>query len=299
MKKNYKKKSIISGILSTMILFVILIIGRVSSLKEIIGAILISLIYGIILGYSVDVLVKNSIRKFSKYIWSFLIILTFGVLIISFMKPSILWDTWQVYDMSKYVFSDFGYMTQIRQQILNTHYEMAFPPVFPILISIVNMIYNLGVNAAVLLNSIFIFLSFVELSKIFKEKNVEVAGAITTFIIFGGKLFISTYAGGLSQSLGYYLLILLVRIILSEQKYKPTFAIKTALCAGIMLMNRFDALAIVVVMFFLIPFLMYKEHNWKFICKNMLIYVFTVVLVCSPWIFYSFVHFGTPFITDK
>ncbi len=44
-------------------------------------------------------------------------------------------DTWQIYDMSQNVFTDFGKMDMIGQHIVNTNYEMAFPPVFPTLIS--------------------------------------------------------------------------------------------------------------------------------------------------------------------
>lgn len=293
-----EKKQLLRGI-PCVILFAVLINGRLLDIYCIIGSLTLSIIFSTVLFYTIEKTIQNSEKNRSKYLWLFLSLFSFFVFIVSLLKPEIGWDTWQVYDMSKYVSSDFGYMDQIRQHILFSHYEMAFPPVFPYLMFLVNCIYDLGVYSSVYLNAIFVLLCFVELSKIFKIKKIETIGCITTSIIFCGKLFVLTYKLGLTQPLGYYLLILLCRFILCEEKYDFTFAIKSGICCGLLLMNRFDALSIVVVMFLAIPLLMHKQFDRRKIVKNMLIYSVAVILICSPWIIYSFFHFNSFFITDN
>lgn len=294
-----EKKQLLIGIPYAVVLYVALMHGRTLNMFDLLGGFLLTSMYCILLVYTLKITNQNSERRLGKSIWFFLSIFSFGVFIVSLLRPGIGWDSWQVYDMSKYVFTDFGFMDQIRQHIINSHYEMAFPPVFPCLIAIVNMVFDLGVNSSVYLNSIFLLLCFVELSKIFKLKDIETIGCISTVIIFCGRLYVSIYTQGLTQILGYYLLILLCRFVISEEKYNTIFALKCGLCCGLLLMNRFDTLAIVAVMFFAIPFLMYKKSYTKGIMLNMIIYCCSVIMVCSPWIIYSISHFNSIFITDN
>lgn len=279
--------------------FIILMHEKNLSIQETFGALIIATIYCIFLIYALTITNKNAKNLSDKIIWIILILFSFGVLIVSLVSPSIGWDTWQVYDMSKYVFSNFGFMDQIRQHILNTHYEMAFPPLFPCLMAFVNMVFDLGVNSSVYLNAIFVLLCFCELSIIFKRLHLEFVGCVTTCLFFMGSLYVSTYAMGLTQTLGYYLLIRLCRIIICEDKYDWHLSLNCGLCCGFLLMNRFDALAIVAVMFFAIPFLMYKKCSTKEILLNITLYCCTVIVICSPWIFYSLHHFDSIFITDN
>lgn len=294
-----KKWRIFLSILFAIILFTVLIYGRNINLICVLGSLFLSSLYSLVQFYTLRVTIDNCEKEISKYLWFFICVFSFCVLTLSLMRPGIGWDSWQVYDMSKYVFSDFGYMDQIRQHIVNTHYEMAFPPVFPYLMAIVNSIFDMGVYSSVYLNAVFELLCFVELLKIYKFKDLETIGSISTVAIFCGSLYVLTYILGLSQTLGYYLLILLCRVIFIEEKYDSIYAVKCGVLSGLLLMNRFDALAIVAVVFITIPFLMYGKANVKDMIINSIVFCGTVVLICSPWIIYSIAHFDSIFITDN
>lgn len=299
LRKELQKYKYLFALPCAALLLIVLIHERALNPHEIFGAILLAAGYSVLLMYTLLTTNRNAEKTFDQVMWLFLSLFSFGILILGLMRPLIGWDTWQVYDMSKYVFTDFGFMDQIRQHIVNTHYEMAFPPVFPYLMAVVNAVFDLGVNASVYLNSVFLLLCFVDLSKIFKHKHTETIGCIAAAAVFCSSLYVFTYIQGLTQTPGYYLLILLCRIILCKDRYDWRFAVKCGLCCGLMLMNRFDALAIVAVMALAIPFLMYKKCSTKEILVSMILYCCTVLVICSPWIFYSLDHFDSIFITDN
>lgn len=80
--------------------------------------------------------------------------------------PALQFDTWQVYDTSKYTFIDFGKMDMMRQHLVQTPYQMAFPPIFPILMAIFNLFFNFEVFSAVMVNFLVVFLILLYILKI-------------------------------------------------------------------------------------------------------------------------------------
>lgn len=80
--------------------------------------------------------------------------------------PALQFDTWQVYDTSKYTFIDFGKMDMMRQHLVQTPYQMAFPPIFPILMAIFNLFFNFEVFLAVMVNFLVVFLILLYILKI-------------------------------------------------------------------------------------------------------------------------------------
>ena len=144
----------------------LLLWNRSLNLKVVLGGTLLSAAYCGVFFYSVQRILQTD-NKTVRYILLFCALWTVMLFYVSLLHPVILWDTWQVYDMSKYVFSDFGYMDQIRQHITFTHYEMAFPPVMPVGIAVINLVFDMGVSACVYFNSIVLMLLVAAFSKLF------------------------------------------------------------------------------------------------------------------------------------
>lgn len=216
----------------------------------------------------------------------------------SLRRPVISYDTWQVYDMSRYIFDDFGYMRTIRQHIVNTHYEMAFPPVFPCLMAISNLFLDMGIMSSVFLNFIFLLLLICILKDTGDYTGQRMPFAIATITFICTSLFRKVFMGGLTQLFGFLLFTILIRLVL-KQDFTRKDCFLCAFISGIGLMNRFDFLAVTGIISFMIPFRVNQSAKtakrliWLFL--NMAI----ILCVCSPWIVYSLVHFGKIFITDN
>ena len=299
MKSKEKTLERIFFIIATVILDYVLCCRDDLSYEVFIGCSILAIIYNMVLASTIHKISNYVDSKFEKKLWIIIIALSWCIFVASFTITRVVWDTWQMYDMSKYVFSDFGYMDQIRQHITYSHYEMAFPPLFPVLMRIINFITDLGPYSAVYINGVIVLLIYKEIARIFKCSKYKITSIVTTFYICCGSLYILVFSGGINQIAGYYLLALIVRIIYEEKEYSKDFAVKIGICAGLMLMNRFDALAIVAVMCIVFPILMVHKVTWKRILETELIYILVLLIICSPWIVYSEIHFNSIFITDN
>lgn len=267
-------------------------------LKAVLGGILLSVVYCSVCFYSVQRIMRTE-NKTARYVLMFCVCWVVFLFFVSLLHPMILWDTWQVYDMSKYVFSDFGYMDQIRQHIVFTHYEMAFPPVMPVGIALINLVFDMGVNASVYFNSIVLMLLVAAFSKLFRSELYQLSGAIVLLFTMLGLTFTLVYLGGFTQILGFYLLVLSIIMLMQSKLTLKDCAVLGVLC-GLNLMNRFDALAVAAVVLFIIPVVVYV--NKKSIQKSVqsfAVYGFSLLVICLPWIIYSIVHFSSIFITDN
>lgn len=286
----------IQGILSVF-LGIVMLAHRSLSLSETAGAFLLILLYLFLSCHFVHTIRKASRISAIGYfvLKSFLDL----ALIKEFMRPAIAADTWQVYDMSRYVFSDFGYMERIRQHIMNTHYEMAFPPLQPVLTAAANAVFNTGVTMACLINSLACIVILELLSETGRRKKCEITLLTAAGVMMITDLFIHQVAGGSSNVPGYLFLAMIFREFLFSDLTDPSAVLRTGLLAGLGLMNRFDFLAVVGCALIGILLICFQNTEKKKCLVLILIYIAAVAAVCFPWIIYSQSHFGRFFVTDN
>lgn len=217
--------------------------------------------------------------------------------IITIRTTDVSFDTWQLYDMSRNVFSDFGKMDMLRQHIINTPYEMAFPPLFPCIMAVINLLFDFGVYSSVVVDLIsFIMIVYIlgELLRLHPKYKYPVCIIAVQVVL--QPLCIELYSAGSTIPLGW-LFFIATCYILMKYKDKITYGIIAiiALCCGLGVMNRFDYLPIAVIMGIGTVFIADKKHKlWSLV-------VFTIVfgVIISPWVMYSEVHFNKLFVTDN
>lgn len=215
-------------------------------------------------------------------------------------RPYVAFDTWQVFDMSRFIFKDFGYMVNIRQHIINTNYEMAFPPLFPFLMASINVGIDMSVLAGVFLNFNFALLLICEIKKFGQRIHYRGEMAIAALLFVCTYWFRIVFMGGLTQLLGYLLFISIANILVKES-YTRKDSFLCIFISGLGLMNRFDFLAAAGLLVLLIPLkeLPVLDNRVVFYVKRVFLNTIIMIVVCLPWIIYSIARFHSIFITDN
>lgn len=246
----------------------------------------------------------KKIKNYSKenttayLVYSFILLFNVCWLIACFRSPKVAWDTWQMYDMSRYVFTDFGYMDCVRQSILNTHYEIAFPPIFPVLMALVNLVFDCGASAATFICGICALWIICLATFIGKKLSKIGVLSLCSLVFLCGSCFLELVKAGISQIFNFLILFAIVGLILSF-KTNAKYVISLATLSSIGLMCRFDFLAVVVICFFCVIIDNCDKKNLVKSLKYSLYYIMTSLIVCSPWIIYSVRRFNKLFVTDN
>ena len=299
MKKNQSiKLHVIICFLCTVLFWCVLIAGRNINFKSGIGLFVLCAIFFGSMFFSWMVIKRFSEKnKIAYVLYSLILCFSACWLVASFRTPGITFDTWNMYDMSRYVFADFGYMDFIRQFIVNTHYEMAFPPLFPVLMALVNFVFDIGVLAATFICGIS-SLWIVSLSAVVGKKLGQILSVALCALFFVSGMYCWLVRAGVSQVLNFSILFMIV-IVLLYFKLNIKNVLGLAILASLGLMCRFDFLAVVVVSFIFVVVVSFKERKVNDALKFIFSYTLTVLLLSSPWIVYSIKHFGCFFVTDN
>ncbi|WP_078543580.1 hypothetical protein [Litchfieldia alkalitelluris] len=238
----------------------------------------------------------NSIYK-KYYIISVIIVFFILSLILSnaIKFPLVQFDTWQVFDVSKNVFVDFGRMDMIRQHIINTPYQMAFPPLYPFLMASINMFFNFGVLSSVVINFIVCFLLLYYIVKMgIQTQNVFVSLIISALLLLNTEM-VNCYVGGSTIPLNLLLFVITSYIIIKNiNKFNVKRVILLSIISGLGVLNRFDYLPVACALGALTIFL-----NKKVFLKFIVFYFVGLIIMLSPWVIYSKLHFDVFFITDN
>lgn len=207
--------------------------------------------------------------------------------------PVIHFDSWQVFDTSRYTFSDFGKMNMIRQQIYNSQYQIAFPPLFPILVALLNYFFDFGIFATIILNYCFVLLIFYFVLKFgIQTKSYLVSILIGSGIVLNPEM-LGCINGGSTIPLNILIFIITAYIlIVNRDRYTIRHFIHLSFLSGMGVLNRFDYIPIALSLGFFIPFLTNKY-------SYLYLYFIILFLIVSPWIIYSQLHFEMLFVTDN
>jgi hypothetical protein len=227
-----------------------------------------------------------------------LLAVIFGIISVrvlnSINNPNPQFDTWQMLDLSRNIFTDFYRMDMIRQNVYNTQYATCFPPLFPFLIAVANFIINKGVFAALFINTLVIYATIYMFVLISKKYGNTFLGILLSIVLIVNKHYRKAFLGGNSIPLSVLLFTGIVYILISRKEINVKTSGILGFLAGVGCLNRFDFIPIAGVIGICIMFIRKKMK-----IKNSLVFFGVVLLCLSPWIVYSYIHFNSVFITDN
>lgn len=197
-------------------------------------------------------------------------------------------DSWSYFELSRHIFDDFYRINTWRQFHVNSDYGISFPPLFPILIASFNTLYDIGIYAGFVMNFIIAAVTFKLLRRMakfwFDEREI---GSLLFFTLLITPDYTTAIFSAGTLPLGL-LLLLTVLYLFESNRFSPFLqTVLLGIVAGISVLNRFD---------FMLPALVITLF-----IRSVFIPVYIVVLAAtiSPWIAYSYQHFGVLWISDN
>lgn len=211
-----------------------------------------------------------------------------------YFHPPLSPDSWSYFELSKTVFSDFYHFSTFRSYNSSSLYSASFPPLWPILLASFNEIFNQGPRAGTIINIILLPIIAVSLEKLtFYILRLRYFGLISFFICLSDAPFMDEVLAGraIALQIAFLLNLFLVLLGLNKRTELSAFVV-SGILLGFCLLNRFDATAIVPVVFGFIIFI-------KPCAKKFFAFILAFLLSVSPWIIYSRLHFGSIWQTDN
>ncbi len=205
-------------------------------------------------------------------------------------------DSWAIFELSKTIFTDFYKSNTIRQYEFITYYSISFPPLYPFLLSLLNLFLPYGIYNGYLFNLLvtllILFLLIIISNQLF-EKNIFIS-LIIFLLLFLNKNYQYEAFGARTIPLQILLNLLILYLLISKKRFNYFIYALIGILMGLNLLNRFDAMIQVFIMFL---FLFFLDSNRSL--KKGLIYFLTLLVTIFPWIFYSTTHFNSFFISDN
>ncbi len=211
-------------------------------------------------------------------------------------------DSYSTYSLSKTFFSDFYRSPIIRSYSLKCPdilYSSSFPPLFPFLIALVNILLPIGIYAGIFINLLSLVGIFIMVRRIFDHTLDTGNTILVTSIVFLSFLNIIPILGSLTSGWSLlpsiFLQILTWYIVLNiKQNASCWKTICVSFLFGLGALNRFDWLLPSVFSVVMFPILFSSR---KII--HLIISVVVFLLVISPWIIYSEAKFGVIWVSDN
>ena len=281
---------ILIGIVSCVLsVFVPKLIDNVLSLT------ILALLLPVIAGLSYAGRVKD---KTSKYFIAFTVFgLGFAALYMVFASGAFSPDSYMYYDISKTTFNDYGNAGIIRQYVIDSIYNCSFPYLHPFIIFVVDKATGLGLYSGVLIDfyaMLFTLLLAARLSK--KITSAPFAGIIAAVVLITSPYYLDEVCAGRAIPVSLLLILFILSVFSSvffENKKLGFKALVLGLTAGLAVSCRFDNMPLAAYCFLIV--LTIKESR----IKNAVLYAAGGLIAVSPWVVYSFVRFGKPWITDN
>lgn len=254
-------------------------------------------------GYSVTHPYRRLCRLTTSFVLAIIVFIILMNMLSSLVQPSTFSpDSYATYSLSKTIFSDFYYTPLIRSYPLNcpdVFYSSSFPPLFPLMIALVNLVLPLGIYAGVFVNFLALAGIFIVIRRIFKLTLNTSCELFISSLVFLSFLNITPILGSLtsgwSQLPSIFLQMLVAYVVLGTTgKASCRRVICVAVLSGLCALNRFDWLlpALFSVVFF--PLLFSERKK-----LHLLLSLVAFLLMISPWIIYSEARFGVLWISDN
>ena len=211
-------------------------------------------------------------------------------------------DSYATYSLSKTIFSDFYRTPLIRSYPPNcsdVFYSSSFPPLFPFLIALVNLVLPLGIYAGVFVNLLALAGIFIMIRKIFGLTLNASGSLFLTSVVFLSFLNITPVLGSLTSGWtllpAIFLQMLIWYVVLDtrgQASWRRVFCV--AALSALSALNRFDWLLPGLFSVVVFPLLFGERKK-----SCLLISLGTFLLMISPWIVYSEARFGVIWISDN
>jgi hypothetical protein len=199
-------------------------------------------------------------------------------------------DSWSYYELSqKFKLGEIYKFNTYRSYRYDEH-STSFPFLMPLLIKIIGAIFEHTPNLQKYINVV-IMMTTVCIFKIIdiKLKLRDQFFVVASILILGNIYYIDEVFAGGSIPLSALLLTLSFYFHLVKRIFFTGFML------GLGVLNRFDFLLTSIC----ILFLLYYKNDSSASLKNILLKLFGYVIAVSPWIFYSFIHFGVLWASDN
>ncbi len=218
-----------------------------------------------------------------------------GLLIVFVLAPSrfrFWYDSWTYYELARSIGSRFYAVSTIREFQSGSEFSSAFPPLWPAIVATFSR-SGLGMFGSYLAS----FISFAAFAltaerlarRLFTYRGIGLLSALLLLAFPGIRW---DLAGGGSFALYLCLLALLGLLFLRFDPARLRDAVWLGAIAGLMVMLRFDAAPAALAA--LAAGIAFGVRRARLAAM-----VATFALVLSPWIFYSWLHFHTLFVTDN
>lgn len=204
-------------------------------------------------------------------------------------------DSWSYYELSRTIWHDFYHVTTWRQYSSTIPYSGSFPPIWPLFISFVDEISGIGIYAGYAANFVICAITLLILLAI----SSRLYGTPSYgFFLFLGLLLTRGYldevAAARSIPLSILLTLLVFYVFIGEGRLGHKRIAVISLLAATTVLCRFDFLLPAVALGFVAA--MYSDFDK---IKTYILYNLWLILGLSPWMFYSFSHFGVLFYSDN
>lgn len=221
-----------------------------------------------------------------------LIILNF--FLVSLPNPTFSCDSYQYWTLSRTIDNDFYKSSSIVQQyIFETEYSVDAPPFYPILIWAVNQLHDFKIYGGFVLN---FFVTFGLLGMLIKLSRVlfkhTLFGVLVFLVLFSYVPFQQEISAARIIPLAILYQLVMIYYVLTHEKLGYKGFAWIGFLAGLSILSRFDFLNASLVLGLVLAAI--EKEKWF---PKLVLYYSMVVLTFSPWMYYSYSHFGTPMIS--
>lgn len=197
-------------------------------------------------------------------------------------------DSWSYFELAKSVFSDSFYTFNTYRGYFSEPYSASFPLGYPVLLATVQAIFGPDPWLAVAINLATATVSWFLIIGICRRLDIpalHALGLCATLVLFQGYLK-ELYTGG-AMPMAIAMILLGVRISLHRAGFLA------GLCIGLSALFRFDFLPYALLV--LAAGSLFWPRDPKLVAARFL----GLPLALSPWIAYSYIHFGNAWISDN
>jgi hypothetical protein len=203
-------------------------------------------------------------------------------------------DSWALYELSQTVFSDFYRFSHWRSYASASDYSASFPPLYPILLALVDGSLGTGPRTGLYL-AFACFAGFAMVSEQIGRKTTGVAwiGLGAALIgLLGPNMLLMEMGAGRTIPLQLLLFALILSGLLRGGRIGLAGAAGIGFLAGLAVLNRFDAVLLPLLVAAMIGWLTRKPATAAAAMA-------AAAVAISPWVIYSLTTFGTVFATDN
>lgn len=205
-------------------------------------------------------------------------------------------DSYSYYEISKHLFSGSPFeINTVRQYGVFTQYGISFPYLYPLLVALMNLCGGFGIYSGVVVNVALCAATLVVLWRLsVRLAGVPVVGAVAAVLLVINQQYLNELMAARAIVLGILCTLLVLYHLLRLPKAPLPTLFLAGLFAGAGCVARFDGLAVAAIGFLAVV-VFQKEGK----VKGGLCYLAGMLLPMLPWMLYSLVVFGKPWMSDN